>query len=120
MRNVFLTLLLTLGATPLAVADWTVDNEQSRLSFVSVKAGTVAAWLRQRTRKDEWNIAFEAQKAVIRVPRTGQEPTTTIEQTSQFQQLEGPSAANGPLRSSSASLSAGFFFISHGVMVNLR
>lgn len=42
MRHALLSLLLFLGASPVVLADWTVDNEQSRLSFVSVKAGMVA------------------------------------------------------------------------------
>lgn len=42
MRHTLLSLLLILGASPVALADWTVDNSQSRLSFVSVKANMVA------------------------------------------------------------------------------
>lgn len=42
MRHSLLSLLLMLSAPTAVLADWSVDNENSRLSFVSVKAGMVA------------------------------------------------------------------------------
>ncbi|MEN1729228.1 MAG: YceI family protein [Pseudomonadota bacterium] len=41
----FLTVFLALSLVclaPAALGNWTIDNEQSRLSFVSIKAGTIA------------------------------------------------------------------------------
>jgi polyisoprenoid-binding protein YceI len=40
--NRSLLALLLLLASPVVLGSWTVDNEHSRLSFVSIKAGTVA------------------------------------------------------------------------------
>jgi polyisoprenoid-binding protein YceI len=41
-HTLFFILIMLTGSSATALADWTLDNAHSRLSFVSTKAGTVA------------------------------------------------------------------------------